>query len=64
MKTLSYYKNRAKLIALQDKKSGFKFHVNLRPFSKSIDELCGKVLADGYNLNDMNAVEKVWENNL
>ena len=61
MKSLSYYKLKAKEIAKKDIKSGFKFHILRNPFSNEITNLTNRMAIDGYNKNFRDEVELEWE---
>ena len=64
MKTLSDCVRRAKEIAKQDSNDGFRYHVNLHPFSDRIEKLTGKMAELGFSNKDRNEVEIAWENSL
>ena len=62
--TLAEYKRKAVAIAQKDSAEGFKFHVWSNPFSKRIDALTGRAIADGLNMRERDEVELAWQNAL
>ena len=62
--TLAEYKRKAVAIAQKDSAEGFKFHVLSNPFSKRIEALTGRAIADGLNMRERDEVELAWQNAL
>ena len=62
--TLADYKRKAVAIAQKDSAEGFKFHVWSNPFSRRIEALTGRAIADGLNMRERDEVELAWQNAL
>ena len=62
--TLAEYKRKAVAIAQKDSAEGFKFHVWSNPFSRRIEALTGRAIADGLNMRERDEVELTWQNAL
>ena len=62
--TLAEYKRKAVAIAQKDSAEGFRFHVLSNPFSKRIEALTGRAIADGLNMRERDEVELAWQNAL
>ena len=64
MKTIHYYKTKAKRAALLDASEGFTYHCLRNASSKRIDAITGEMIAEGFNNSDRDLVSLVWECNL